>query len=184
MVALCLTVVLAGGCSRSPSHGDVGEQGGTSGGGSTNQGGETNPTAYTDARYHYTITGPGPLKPQADGTAVFAGEDERLEVAVVTGSKAADPLAVAQADLNSLKSAPDFQVLVQPIAVSLAGQRGVKFTWSYTTQSHTGKQAKFFSVRYYIPKNDSMLAVVAYRDIATEFDANEADGFANSLRWQ
>jgi hypothetical protein len=185
VVALCLALLVVGACSIGPSakHGDVGEPGKEPGTGATNQGGETKPTAYTDARYHYTITGPGPLTPQPDGTAAFSGEDEKLEVAVVTGSKAADPLALAKSDLNSLKGSPDFQVLVQPTSISVNGQRAAKFTYSYTAQSHLGKQAKFFAVRYYVPKNDTMLAVVSYRDIATEFDAVEADGFADSLRW-
>ena len=152
--------------------------------GASNQGGETNPADYTDTRFNYSLHGPGKLKPQPDGTAVFVGEDERLEVAVVQGSTAADPLALAQSDLGSLKgSTTDFQVLVQPTSVSVGSQRGAKFTYSYTAQSHFGKQAKFFGVRYYIPKNPAMLAVMTYRDLATEFDAGEADGFANSFKW-
>jgi hypothetical protein len=149
-----------------------------------NQGGETNPTVYTDARFNYRMTGPGPLKPRADGTASFAGEDELLEVAVVGDARAADPAALAQSDLKSLSgSVSDFQVLVQPVAVSLGGQRVIKFTYSSTGSGHAGKTIKFFNVRYYIAKNDKMLAVISYRDAATEFDAQEADGFASSFRW-
>lgn len=151
---------------------------------SGNQGGEANPTGYTDARYHYRITGPGPLKAQSDGTASFAGEDERLEVAIVEGAKAADPAALAEADLSSLsRSTADFQVLFRPDAVTLGGQRVIKFTYSSSGKGHTGKSIKLFNVRYYIPKSDTMLAVVSYRDAASEFDAKEADGFASSFRW-
>jgi hypothetical protein len=150
----------------------------------TNQGGETTSTVYTDARFNYKITGPGPLKPRSDGTASFAGEDELLEVAVVGDARAADPAALAQSDLKSLSgSVSDYQVLIQPVAVTLGGQRVIKLTYSSTGSSHTGKSIKFLNVRYYIAKNDKMLAVISYRDAATEFDAQEADGFASSVRW-
>jgi hypothetical protein len=171
-------------CACGPFPGDSSAAGASSRS-QANQGGETNPTVYTDARFHYQITGPGPLKALPDGTATFAGEDERLEVAVVTGSRAADPAALAQSDLNGLRSsAPDFQALVQPVTVTLGGQGVIKFTYSFTGSGHTGKTIKFFNVRYYIAKNESTLAVISYRDSATEFDAQEADGFASSFRWQ
>jgi hypothetical protein len=186
-LSLLLSLLLLCTCStgNTRSRSDTGEEPPSpSASGAQNQGGENTPSGYTDTRYHYSITGPGPLKPQPDGTAVFVGEDERLQVAVVEGAKAADPLALAHTDLDAIKtSAPNFQVLVQPVAVSLAGQRGAKFTYAFSGKSHTGGQIKIFAVRYYIPKNDSMLAVVSYQDAATEFSAAEADGFANSFHW-
>jgi hypothetical protein len=151
---------------------------------SGNQGGETNPTAYTDARYHYRISTPGPMKAQPDGTAIFAGEDERLEVMVIEGAKAADPAALADEDLSSLsRSTPGFQVLIRPTPVTLGGQRMIKWTYQSTGKSFTGKQTTFFSVRYYIPSDQRKLAIVSYKDAAGEFDVKEADEFAGSFRW-
>jgi hypothetical protein len=152
--------------------------------GSGNQGGETNPTAYTDARYHYRISTPGPMKAQPDGSAIFVGEDERFEVMVIEGTKAADPAAVAEEDLGSLsRSTPGFQVLIRPTPVTLGGQRMIKWTYQSTGKSFSGKQTTFFSVRYYIASDQRKLAVVSYRDAAGEFDVKEADEFAGSFRW-
>jgi hypothetical protein len=149
-----------------------------------NQGGENKPAGYTDARYHYSLTGPGPLTARPDGTASFAGEDEQLVVSVVEGSRAADPAALAQADLNSLRSSTaDFRLLSAPVAVTLGGQRVVRFTYSWTGRSSTGRQTTFTGARYYISKNEAMLAVISYRDASSEFSASEADGFAASFRW-
>jgi len=180
------------GCGFSTSHNrsngsDLGDVAASQSPGTSRQagpGGESNPATYTDSRFNYRITGPGPMSRNADGTASFAGEDERLVVTVVTDSRAADPNALAQSDLNSLRgSTPDSQVLIQPVAVTLGGQRVIKFTYSSSGQSFKGKTVKFFNVRYYIAKNDSTLAVISYRDASTEFDAQEADGFASSFRW-
>jgi hypothetical protein len=149
-----------------------------------NQGGETNPTAYTDTRYQYRISTPGPMKAQPDGTASFSGEDERLEVMVIEGAKAADPAALAEEDLNSLsRSTPGFKVLIRPSPVTFGGQRMIKWTYESTGKSFNGKQTSFYTARYYIPKDERKLAVVSYRDSAGEFDAKEADDLAGSFRW-
>lgn len=193
-LALWLTVAaVLPGCGFSTSHnrsgsggdlGDVTASPSPRASGQATRGGENNPATYTDSRFNYRITGPGPMSRNADGAASFAGEDERLVVDVVTGSRAGDPTALAQSDLDSLRgSTPNFQVMVQPTAVSLGGQRVIKLTYSSSGQSFTGKTIKFFNVRYYIAKNESTLAVISYRDASTEFDAQEADGFASSFRW-
>ena len=193
------TLLILSGCSLQPESGaradradrndaaprSASSAGQVTAGTGANQGGETDPSGYTDTRHRYRITGPGPLKAQPDGSASFSGEDERLVVTVVEGAKAADPMALAEADLNSLsKSTSDFKAVIRPTAVTLGGQRMVKFTYTSTGKSQVdGKQVKLTAVRYYIPKNDTVLAVVSYSDVSTEFSAQEADGFAGSFGW-
>jgi hypothetical protein len=196
LIALSTLLILSG-CSLRPESGaradradgndaaprNASSAGQATAGSGANQGGETDPTGYKDTRNRYKITGPGPLKAQPDGSATFSGEDERFVVEVVEGAKAADPTALAEADLNSLsKSTTDFKVVLRPAAVTLGGQRMIKFTYTSTGKSQ-GKSVKLTSVRYYIPKNDSMLAIVSYSDVSIEFSAQEADGFATSFGW-
>ena len=60
----------------------------------------------------------------------------------------------------------------------------VKFTYTWTAKRPaSGESVKMTSVRYYIPKNPAMLAVVHYGDASAEFNQQEADGFASSFRW-
>jgi hypothetical protein len=149
------------------------------------QGGQNTPTGYTDARYHYRITGPGPLKARPDGTASFVGEDERLEVVVVEGDQAANPLGLAQSEISSLSStSANFRTIFGPANVTLGGQNMIKVSYAWTGKSQaTGTQLKKTGVRYYIAKNPTMLAAVRYEDASGEFDQQEADGFAGSFRW-
>jgi hypothetical protein len=158
-----------------------------SGSGSTpaDQGGQNTPTGYTDARYHYRITGPGPLNARSDGSASFVGEDERLEVAVVESDRAANPLALAQGEVNSLSStSANFRTVFGPANVTIGAQNMVKVSYMWTGKSQaTGTQLKMSGVRYYISKNPAMLAAVRYEDASSEFDQREADGFAGSFRW-
>jgi hypothetical protein len=150
-----------------------------------NQGGQTTPTGYTDTRYHYRLMGPGQINPRSDGTASFVGEDEKLEVAVVEGARAADPMALAQAEVSSLNSTmPGVHIASRPAQVSLGGHSMVKFsyTWTANTQA-SGKQVKMTGVRYFIPKDAGTVAVVRYGDSSSQFDTQEADGFASSFRW-
>jgi hypothetical protein len=158
---------------------------GPGGGTPADQGGQNQPAGYTDARYHYRITGPGPIGAKPDGTASFVGEDERFEVAVVEGDRAADPLGLAQSEVNSLSStSANFRTVSAPANVTLAGQSMVKatYTWSGKSQA-AGTQVKKTGVRYYISKNPGTLAVVRYEDESSQFDQKEADGFAGSFRW-
>jgi hypothetical protein len=154
-------------------------------GGGADLGGQNKPTGYTDARYNYRITGPGPLSARSDGTASFVGEDERLQVAVVQDEKAANPLALAQSDVSSLgATSAGFRTVSGPATVTLGGQNMVKVTFAWTGKSQAaGTQLKKTGVRYYIPKSPSTLAVVHYEDASGEFDQREADGFAGSFRW-
>src|SRR5207245_1170638 len=103
------------GAQTSPSAGtETGSQPGVAGD-SANQGGQNSPTGYTDNRYHYRLTGPGPINARPDGTASFVGEDELLEVAVVEGARAADPMALAQAEVSSLSNTtPNFHITSRP----------------------------------------------------------------------
>jgi hypothetical protein len=155
------------------------------GGGSADQGGQNKPTSYTDSRYHYRVTGPGPLRPRSDGTASFTGEEERFEVAVVEGDRAADPTGLAQGEINSVSSSSsNFRTVFGPGKVTLGVQTMVKATYTWTGKSHTGsQQLKFTGARYYISKDPATLAVIRYEDASTEFDQQEADGFAGSFRW-
>lgn len=150
------------------------------------QGAETPQVTYSDARYHYRIDGPGHMTAQADGTASVVGPSERLEVAVVQGARAADPAALAQADVTSLgASLADFHLLSHPAAITLAGQRMVKFvyTWAAGTSQVTGKPLKLTGVRYYIAKDPSLLAVVTYGISSSRYDPQGADDIASTFKW-
>jgi hypothetical protein len=148
-------------------------------------GGENSPNSYTDARYHYRVTGPGPVNPRADGTAGFVGEDEVFEVSVVQGSAAADPMALAQSQMSSLGStSSNFQITFGPARVEVGTQEMVKVLYTWTGKSRvSGQQIQLKGVHYYLSKDPSTVAVIRYEDAAPEFDLREADGFANSFRW-
>jgi hypothetical protein len=154
-------------------------------GSSADQGGQNTPTSYTDARHHYRVTGPGPISPRSDGTASFTGEDERFEVAVIEGDRAADPPGLAQGEINSLSSSsPNFRTVFGPGKVTVGVQSMVKATYTWTGKSHaTGQQLKMTGARYYVSKDSVTLAVVRYEDASGEFNQQEADGFAGSFRW-
>lgn len=149
------------------------------------QGGQNQPTGYTDARYHYRVTGPGPVSPKSDGTASFMGEDELFEVAVIEGARAADPLGLAQGEINSLSStSTNFRTAFGPAKVTVGSQNMVKVIYTWTGKSRvTGQQAKMTGARYYVAKDPTTLAVIRYEDASKEFDEREADGFASSFRW-
>src|ERR1700681_2203981 len=66
--------------------------------------GESVPHRYTDAKYHYLLDAPGIMTANADGVASYIGPSERMEIAVVTGSGAADPAAMAGQDAKSLSA--------------------------------------------------------------------------------
>ena len=68
-------------------------------------------------------------------------------------------------------------------AVTLGGQRMVKWNYSSTGTGHSGNPVNLFNVRYYIPTDEGRLAIVSYRDAASEFDAKKADEFAGSFLW-
>jgi uncharacterized lipoprotein len=165
--------------------GDTQSQPASGSGTPADQGGQNKPTSYTDTRYNYRVTGPGPISPRSDGTASFTGEDERFEVAVIQGDRAADPLGLAQGEINSLSSSStNFRTVFAPAKVTIGVQSMVKATYTWTGKSHTGgQQLKMTGVRYYVSKDPATLAVIRYEDASSEFDQQEADGFAGSFRW-
>src|SRR6202022_3274220 len=60
--------------------------------------GEAPAVTYVDARYHYKVDGPGRMTANADGTASVIGPSERLEIAIVQGTKAGDPVGRARGE--------------------------------------------------------------------------------------
>lgn len=149
--------------------------------------GESVPHRYTDAKYHYLIDAPGLMTANADGTASYIGPSERMEIAVVTGSGAADPAALAGQDAKSLTaSLSGFRQLSSPSTVSLNGRSVTRFsfTWNAGTSAVTGKAVELTSVRYYESKDTTTLAVITYGIVSNQFDPQGADDLASTFRWQ
>ena len=142
---------------------------------------------YADSRFHYRIDAPGHMASNADGTASFAGPSERLEIAVVQGSPASDPKALAGQDAKTLAgSLTGFRKLSAPGELNLNGVKVVKFiyAWSAGTSSVTGKATELTSARYYIPKDGNTVAVVTYSIVTNQYDPEGADDLARTFRWQ
>jgi hypothetical protein len=149
--------------------------------------GESVPHRYTDAKYHYLIDAPGLMNANADGTASYLGPSERLEIAVVTGSGAADPAALAGQDAKSLSaSLSGYRQLSSPSTGTLNGRSVTKFsyTWNAGTNAVTGKAVELTSVRYYVPKDSGTVAVITYGIVSNQFDPQGADDLASTFRWQ
>jgi hypothetical protein len=149
--------------------------------------GESVPVSYTDARYHYRIDAPGQMTANSDGTASFIGPSERLEIAVVTGSAAADPAGLASHDSKALStSSPSFHQLSSPAIVALNGHNVTRFsfTWNAGTSLVTGKPVELTSVRYYVPKDSATVAVITYGIASNQFDPQGADDLASTFKWQ
>ena len=85
------------------------------------------------------------------------------------------------AEHREISSTPDFRLLAAPLAVTIGGQRMIKFIYDSTAAG--AKPLKVTTVRYYVPKNEAMVAVVTYRDAATEFDSSEADSILSTFKW-
>jgi hypothetical protein len=142
---------------------------------------------YVDAQFHYRIDGPGKMTSSSDGAASFIGPSERLEVRIVQGASASDPAALAAQDVKSLAtSAQSFHQVSGPVAVTIGGKRVTRFTytWNAGTSSVTGKAIALTSVRYYIPKDSTTLAVITYGDVSNQFDPQGADDIAGTFKWQ
>jgi hypothetical protein len=149
--------------------------------------GESVPVRYTDARYHYVIDAPGHMTANADGTASFIGPSERLEIAVVAGSAAADPAALASQDSKTLSAtASGFRQLSSPSTVTLNGRSVTRFSyaWNAGTSAVTGKPVELTTVRYYVPKDGATVAVITYGIVTNQFDPQGADDLASTFRWQ
>src|SRR6202022_1336825 len=94
------------------------EQTNTQAGAEAGTGTETS-IAYRDTAHPYPTSGPGRRTGNGAGTASFIGPVERLEVAIVDGTRASDPMALARADLSALKTtATDFRQVQPPTAVT------------------------------------------------------------------
>ena len=172
-VAVASAIVVIAACGPLPG------QSSDSGGG----GDKAVPTSFTDARHRYSITGPGPMTSKPDGSASFSFENERLDVVLVEGGAAADPAALADKDATSLSSSTSgFRLVSRPAAMSIGGKQMVKFTYS-STVSRGGRSLTVTTARYYIPKNDKLLAVVTYSDDSAEFSGSEADGILTTFQW-
>jgi hypothetical protein len=149
--------------------------------------GESAPVSYADTRYRYVIDAPGHMNANADGTASFIGSSERLEIAVVTGSSASDPTALASKDSTALSlSASGFHQLSYPATVTLNGHRVTKFTYSWNagTSLVTGKPVELTTVRYYVPRDSATVAVITYGIVSNQYDPQGADDLASTFKWQ
>jgi hypothetical protein len=180
LIAIGLVAISACGSSS-------GQTGVTSPAPGETQTGESKPVTYTDTRFHYRIDAPGgQMTPNADGTASFVGPSERLEVAIIEGSRAGNPGSQANNDLSILsQSAPGFKKLSDPTAVTLSGRTVTRFsyTWNAGISVVTGKQLELTTVRYYVPKDSKTLAVIAYGIASNQFDPQGADDLVLTFQW-
>ena len=122
-----------------------------------------------------------------DGTAAFVGPSERLEISVIQGSGASNPSALASQDIKTLAaSAAAFQQRSSPAKLTLNGHHVTRFayTWSAGTSTVTGKATELTSVRYYVSKDASTLAVITYGIVSNQFDPQGADDIVSTFQWQ
>ena len=185
IVVLASLSMLAACGSSSATGTTPADQANTQAGAEAGAGTETS-IAYTDTAHRYRISGPGRMTANPDGTASFIGPVERLEVAVVDGTRAADPMALATADLNALKmTATDFRQVQAPTVVTVSGHRTVKFVYQWTagTNAVTGKANQLITARYYITKDSGRLAMVSYASAVNQYDPQGADDVANTFAW-
>jgi hypothetical protein len=154
--------------------------------GADNVAGESVPVPYADARFHYRIDAPGHMTQNLDGSAAYIGPSERLEITIVQGSAASDPGALAGKDVKSLASAPAFHQLSNPANITLSGYSVIRFSYSWNagTSSVTGKPIELTSVRYYLSKDATTLAVITYGIVSNQFDPQGADDIVSTFRWQ
>jgi hypothetical protein len=149
--------------------------------------GEGIPVSYTDSRFHYRIDGPGRMTANPDGTAAFVGPSERLEISVIQGAGASNPNALASQDIKTLAaSAAAFQQRSNPAKLTLNGHQVTRFayTWNAGTSTVTGKAIELTSVRYYVSKDASTLAVITYGIVSNQFDPQGADDIVSTFQWQ
>jgi hypothetical protein len=185
VVLASLSVLAACGSSSATTGTTPADQANTQAGAEAGAGTETS-IAYTDSVHHYRISGPGRMTANPDGTSSFIGPVERLEVAIVDGTRAADPMALASADLNALKTtAADFRQVQAPTVVTVSGHRTVKFVYQWTagTNAVTGKANQLITARYYITKDSGRLAMVSYASAVNQYDPQGADDVANTFAW-
>jgi ABC-type glucose/galactose transport system permease subunit len=58
------------------------------------------------------------------------------------------------------------------------------YTWNAGTSAVTGKAIALTSVRYYIAKDATTLAVITYGVASNQFDPQGADDIASTFQWQ
>lgn len=180
-----LVVSACGPTSPTPSAGGAEIAPATAGAEANN--GEAVPVAYTDSRFHYRIDAPGRMTPNADGTAAYTGPSERLDITVVQGSSASNPGALASQDLKSLAAgATAFHQLSSPANLTLNGHKVTRFayTWNAGISAVTGKAIELTSVRYYVSKDSTTLAVITYGIVSNQFDPQGADDVVSTFQWQ
>lgn len=149
--------------------------------------GEAAASAYVNARFHYRVDAPGPMKEAADGSASYAGAGERLAVTVVTGSSASDPTALATAELNRLRAATQgFSLVSGPTATTISGRPMIRvvYRWSDGTNAVTGQPNALTSSLYVIPKDTSTVALLTYSVSTSQYDPQGSDDVATSFTWQ
>jgi hypothetical protein len=154
--------------------------------GSEAAGGEVT-VPYVDSRYRYRIDAPGRMAANTDGTAAYLGPSDRLEISIVQGSAASNPAALASQDIKSLStSANAYHQLSNPASLTLSGHQVTRFsyTWNAGTSAVTGKAMALTSVRYYIAKDATTLAVITYGVASNQFDPQGADDIASTFQWQ
>lgn len=148
--------------------------------------GEAPSVPFESPKYRYRVDAPGAMTEGADGTATAHFGAERLSIRVVTGAAAADPMAVAKADMDQARSTPNFSSKSAPAATKLkASNATVKAVYSATdgTNPVTGKPNNVVVVKYWVPKDPSTLAVLTYTVTDTQYDPQGADDVANTFRW-
>jgi hypothetical protein len=183
-VALAAAGFLATAACSSPSSSPSGAA--PANAGTEAAGGEVTVT-YTDSRFHYRIDAPGRMTANPDGTAAYLGPSDRLEISIVQGSAASNPGALATQDIKSLSTAATaFHQLSNPAALTLNGHQVTRFsyTWNAGTSTVTGKAIALTSVRYYVAKDATTLAVITYGAASNQFDPQGADDIASTFQWQ
>jgi hypothetical protein len=186
VVAYLLASFLATVACGSSTNAPVGDTAQATAGAEVNTG-ESVPVLYVDARFHYRIDAPGHMTSNADGTAAYIGPSERLEIAILQGSTASDPGALAGQDMKSLSgSAAGFRQLSTPASLTLNGHPVTRFTytWNAGTSTVTGKAIELTSVRYYLSKDATTLAVITYGIVSNQFDPQGADDIVSTFQWQ
>lgn len=181
---LILVIGLAAACGAASRVATTAERPAT---GAEANNGEAPALRYTDTRDGYRIDAPGKMTPNSDGSASVTGPLERLRVVVLRGSAAADPAAAAASDVAALRtSVPSFKLLSGPALATVGALRVQKFVYSWTdgTSAVTGKPNDLVSVRYYVPKNATTLAVLAYGVSAGQYDPQGANDIAMTFAWQ
>jgi hypothetical protein len=177
-------LAVACGSSNVPTAGT--DQGSPGAGADANTG-EGIPVPYTDSRFHYKIDAPGRMALNPDGSVAYVGPSERIEISIVQGAAASDPATLASQDVKSLSTgALAFRQLSSPTKITLNGYHVTRFayTWSAGTNSVTGKPIELTSVRYYVSKDASTLAVITYGIVTNQFDPQGADDIVSTFQWQ